>query len=194
MRSGSLVGVIPRAVRVRNRSHHGVREYLMRVLWLSPWRCRPICADTRREPSASLGARGDARHVGPSSSNRISARPYGTGLLGRPDATADGWLPALDAYRPCETSFQPDLVVTRVAARPEVAARLCSALAPRVRMVHDDKPHDERHVARHGGDRLSFDRWDAGADATVVFSNYVADSLRAAGAAGARPYVSAAHR
>ncbi|MGB3482225.1 MAG: glycosyltransferase family 4 protein [Mycobacterium sp.] len=104
------------------------------------------------------------------------ARPYETVLLGRPVPTA-GWLPALGAYRRAR-SFRPDVVVTELLRDPRW--RPLAELAPRVRMIHDDKPHDGTHTAPWWN-RLFFDRWDAHADATVVFSSYVADTLLSAG-------------
>jgi glycosyltransferase involved in cell wall biosynthesis len=111
------------------------------------------------------------------------ARPYETVLLGRPVPTS-GWLPVLDTYRRA-ASFRPDVVVTELLRDPRW--RMLTALAPRVRMIHDDKPHDETHTAPWWN-RLFFNRWDADADATIVFSNYVAENLRAAGS-GPRIYV-----
>jgi len=152
----------------------------MRVLWLSPW-LRPI-ARIHAENLQSLGAEVMlvTSDLHPESDR---ARPYETVLLGRPVPTS-GWLPVLDAYRRA-ASFKPDIVVTELLRDPRW--RAFATLAPRIRMVHDDKPHDETHTAPWWN-RLFFDRWDADADATVVFSNYVADNLRAAGAT-TRTYV-----
>jgi glycosyltransferase involved in cell wall biosynthesis len=112
------------------------------------------------------------------------ARPYETVLLGRPIPWA-GWLPWLDAYRDARR-FKPDVVVTEMLRDPRW--RLLAGLAPRVRLVHDDKPHDHTHVAPWWN-RAFFDRWDEKADATIVFCNYVADSLRAQGRAERPLYV-----
>jgi len=146
----------------------------MRVLWLSPW-LRPI-ARIHAENLQRLGAEVMlvTSDLHPESDQ---ARPYETVLLGRP-VPAAGWLPALDTYRRAK-AFKPDVVVTELLRDPRW--RSMASLAPRIRMVHDDKPHDETHSAPWWN-RLFFDRWDATADATVVFSQYVADRLRAAGA------------
>ena len=153
----------------------------MRILWLSPW-FRPR-ARIHAENLQSLGAEvmlvTSDLHF-----ESDQARPYETVLLGRPVPTA-GWLPALDAYRDAKR-FQPDVVVTELLRDPRW--RMFARLAPRVRLVPDDKPHDETHVAPWWN-RFFFDRWDAEADATIVFSNYVAASLRAQGTAGSRLYV-----
>jgi glycosyltransferase involved in cell wall biosynthesis len=147
----------------------------MRILWLSPW-LRPI-ARIHAENLERLGAEVMlvTSDLHPESDR---ARPYETVLLGRPVPTA-GWLPALEAYRRAR-SFQPDVVVTELLRDPRW--RPLATLAPRIRMVHDDRPHDETHTAPWWN-RLFFDRWDARADATVVFSKYVADNMRASGAA-----------
>jgi glycosyltransferase involved in cell wall biosynthesis len=112
------------------------------------------------------------------------ARPYETVLLGRPIPWA-GWLPWLAAYRDAKR-FQPDVIVTEMLRDPRW--RLLGRLAPRIRIVHDDKPHDHTHVAPWWN-RFFFDRWDEKAAATIVFSNYVAESLRAQGRADSPLYV-----
>jgi glycosyltransferase involved in cell wall biosynthesis len=147
----------------------------MRILWLSPW-LRPI-ARIHAENLEKLGAEVMlvTSNLHPESDQ---ARPYETVLLGRPVPTT-GWLPVLDTYRRAK-SFKPDIVVTEMLRDPRW--RMLASLGPRVRMVHDDKPHDETHSAPWWN-RLFFDRWDADAVATVVMSDYVGDSLRAAGAA-----------
>jgi hypothetical protein len=153
----------------------------MRILWLSPW-LRPT-ARTYVENLRALGAEVIlvTSDLHPESDE---AREYETVLLGRPIPTA-GWLPFFEAYRDAKR-FQPDVVVTEYLRDPRW--RMFARLAPRVRLIHDDKPHDETHLAPWWN-RWFFDQWDARADATVVFSNYVATSLRAQGAAGALLYV-----
>lgn len=143
----------------------------MRILWLSPW-LRSL-ARLHAENLERLGAEVMlvTSDLHPESD---LPRPYETVLLGRPVPTR-GWLPALDAYRRAK-AFAPDVVVTELLRDPRW--RAFASLAPRIRMVHDDKPHDETHGAPWWN-RLFFDRWDARADATVVFSDYVADAMRA---------------
>ena len=65
--------------------------------------------------------------------------------------------------------------------------RIFGGLAPRVSLQHDDKPHDETHGAPWWV--RSFQPWDARADATIVFSNYVAERLRERRTAGSPIYV-----
>jgi glycosyltransferase involved in cell wall biosynthesis len=148
----------------------------MRVLWLSPW-LRPRA----RIQCENLKALGVEVMLVTSHLHFESdpAREYEVVLLGRPVPTA-GWRSFLSAYRGA-VRFQPDIVVTEMLRDPRW--RALARRAPRVRFVHDDKPHDEKHEAPWWN-HLFFDRWDAKADATVVFSNYVGESLRAAGAAG----------
>ena len=152
----------------------------MRVLWLSPW-FRPT-ARIFAEGLQSLGTEVMlvTSDLHPESDR---AREYEVVLLGRPIPTA-GWRSFLAAYRSA-ARFQPDIVVTELLRDPRW--RAFARLGPRVRLIHDDKPHDPTHEYPRWY-RLSFNRWDAGADATVVFSNYTADSLRAAGSAGPSLY------
>ena len=153
----------------------------MRILLLAPW-LRPM-ARIHAENLQALGA-----EVMLITSNlhfeSDLARPYETVLLGRPIPWA-GWQEFSAAYGAARR-FQPDVVVTELFRDPRW--RLLAGLAPRIRMLHDDKPHDETHVAPWWN-RMFFDRWDEKADATIVFSNYVAKSLRAQGRAQAPLYV-----
>lgn len=143
----------------------------MRVLYLSPW-LRPI-ARVHAENLRALGA--DVRLVTSDLHfESDAARPYETVLLGRPIPWA-GWRSWFAAYREARR-FAPDVVITEMLRDPRW--RLLARLAPRVRMVHDDRPHDATHVAPWWN-RWFFDRWDEKADATIVFSRYVAASLAA---------------
>jgi glycosyltransferase involved in cell wall biosynthesis len=153
----------------------------MRVLWLSPW-LRPL-ARIHAENLHALGAEVMlvTRDRHPESDH---ARPYETVLLGRPIPTSDWW-PVLKAYRHAK-QFQPDIVVTELLGDPRW--RIFARLAPRIRLAHDDLPHDSTHVAPWWKG-FFFERWDEEADATVVFSNYVADSLRRRMATRSRLYV-----
>ena len=153
----------------------------MRILWLSPW-LRPR-ARVHAENLQALGAEvmlvtADLHF------ESDQARPYETVLLGRPIPWA-GWLPWLDAYRKARR-FKPDVVVTEMLRDPRW--RLFARLAPRVRLLHDDKPHDHTHVAPWWN-RFFFDQWDEKADATIAFCNYVADRLRTQGRADAPLYI-----
>ena len=100
------------------------------------------------------------------------ARDYETILLGRPVPTAD-WINIAKAYRSAR-DFQPNVIVTELLRDPRW--RIFGGLAPRIRLLHDDKPHDETHAEPWW--IRSFEPWDARADATIVFSHYVAERLR----------------
>jgi glycosyltransferase involved in cell wall biosynthesis len=102
-------------------------------------------------------------------------RTYETVLLGRPVPTAD-WINVARAYRKART-FKPDVVVTELLRDPRW--RVFGGLGRRVRLVHDDKPHDQTHADPWW--IRSFEPWDNRADATIVFSDYVADKVRARG-------------
>jgi glycosyltransferase involved in cell wall biosynthesis len=161
----------------------------MRVLWLSPG-----LRFTARMYAESLQALGvevilvtaslHPEYRAPERPPPDPPREYEVELLGRPVPTA-GWRPFLAAYR-LAARFQPDVVVTELLRDPRW--RTFARLAPRVRLVHDDKPHDPTHEPPWWN-RWFFDRWDDEADATVVFSNYAAQSLRAAGWARSPMYL-----
>lgn len=152
----------------------------MRILWLSPW-LRPIariCAENLRALGANVMLVTADLH--PESDE---ARHYETVLLGRPVPTAD-WINLAKAYREAKR-FNADVVVTELLRDPRW--RIFGGLAPRVRLLHDDKPHDETHKAPWW--IRSFEPWDARADATVVFSEYVAGRLRKTEATQSPVYV-----
>jgi glycosyltransferase involved in cell wall biosynthesis len=113
-----------------------------------------------------------------------SPREYEIELLGRPVPTA-GWLPFAAAYRDAR-QFQPDIVVTEFLRDPRW--RAFAHLAPRLRLVHDAAPHDPTQKAPWWN-RMFFNRWDATAYATVVFSKHVADRICAAGVARQSVYL-----
>jgi glycosyltransferase involved in cell wall biosynthesis len=144
----------------------------MRILWLST--CFRAHAHIRREEFRARGVdmmlvstnRGFSRHSGP-------VRDYETILLGRPVPWAD-WGPCYRTYRAVKR-FRPDVVVTEMVSDPRW--KLIAGSTPRINVVHDAEPHDENHKIPWWN-RLMFDRWNLDADATVVFSEYVASRLR----------------
>lgn len=147
----------------------------MRILWLSPW-LRPI-ARISAENLLALGAEVMlvTADLHPESEGE---RPFETLLLGRPVPTKD-WFNIFQVYLKAK-HFKPDVVVTELLRDPRW--RVFSGLAPRVRLIHDDKPHDRTH--RDPWWIRSFETWDSQADATVVFSEYVARQLSERGAPG----------
>lgn len=153
----------------------------MRILWLSPW-LRPIarnCAESLRALGAEVMLVTADLH--PESD---SARDYETVLVGRPVPTAD-WVQIPKTFRQA-ARFKPDVVVTELLRDPRW--RIFGRLAPRICLRHDHRPHDETHTPPWW--IRSFEPWDARADATIVFSQYVAQRLREMGATKSPIYVS----
>lgn len=159
----------------------------MRILWLTNhFRAYAL---VRREEFLAVGAemmlistnRGFSRHYGP-------RREYETVLLGRPAPWAD-WIPCYRAYRAIKR-FNPDVVVAENVADPRWKHFAHSA--PRINAIHDAEPHDAKHRIPVW-QRLMFDRWNSRADATLVFSQYVASSLGAGGQDASRLWVIPLH-
>ncbi|OFJ55603.1 glycosyltransferase family 4 protein [Mycolicibacterium grossiae] len=141
----------------------------MRVLWLSPW-LRPIarnCADGLRAHGVDVML--VTANLHPESDG---LRPYETVLCGRPVPTVD-WVNIARAYR-AASRFKPDVVVTELLRDPRW--RIFGGLAPRIELLHDDRPHDETH--REPWWIRSFEAWNARSAATVVYSEYVAHRVR----------------
>lgn len=153
----------------------------MRILWLSP-NLRPI-ARTNLEGLRRLGHEillmtSDAH---PESD---TARDYERVLPARPIPWR-GWWACGKAYREAR-DFAPDVVVSEYLRDPRW--RLFARLGIRARAIHDDKPHDSTHIPPWWN-RMLFDTWDEKADATIVFSKYVARSLAEQGRDTAPIYV-----
>jgi glycosyltransferase involved in cell wall biosynthesis len=149
----------------------------MRVLWLSPW-MRPLA----RIHVEALCAQGDDVMLITTDQHPESdaALPYETVLDARVKRPSS-WLPFARALRAAR-AFAPDVVVTELVRDPRWLA--FGALAPRVQLIHDDRPHDASEN-RPGWERTIFDRWGRNSSATVVFSEYVADAVRAGRVPGA---------
>ena len=158
----------------------------MRILWLAPtFRGN---GRIRSEGIRALGSDVMLVTAALRYSDFDDAREYETVLNGRPIPWSD-WGPCYRTYQEAKR-FRPDVVVTELLRDPRW--RMFASLAPRIRLVHDDKPHDAKSVFPWWN-RLFFNRWDAQADATIVFSEYVASGLRAQGRAGSRLYVAPLH-
>lgn len=142
----------------------------MRILWLSPW-----FRVAARIHSENLQKMGNEVMLVTATLHPESEgiRDYERELPGRPVPTA-GWSAFARVFRECRR-FRPELVVTEFLLDPRW--RALARLGPRIRIIHDAAPHDSTHVLPLWH-RLAFDRWDAAADATVVFSQYVAQVLR----------------
>lgn len=156
----------------------------MRVLWLSPWlrpRGRIWAESLKKQGVEVLLVTSDLNYE-----TADSARDYEAVLHGRPVPNKD-WDRLYSTYRRA-ARFKPDLVVTEILRDPRW--RIFTGLAPRIRIVHDDKPHDDTHIAPWYNRRfLSGSPWDINADATIVFCNYVANELRSANAVKPPLYV-----
>jgi glycosyltransferase involved in cell wall biosynthesis len=88
--------------------------------------------------------------------------------------TASTWPATYAAWRRIR-AWRPDVVVSELVRDPRWIA--LAGTAPRVQLVHDDREHDPLE-RRSGYEHAVFDRWGARATATVVFSAYVAASVR----------------
>ncbi|SNT30925.1 glycosyltransferase family 4 protein [Rhodococcoides kyotonense] len=142
----------------------------MKVLWLSPW-MRPLA----RIHVEALRERGDDVMLVTTDQHPESdaARPYEVVLDAR-FKQPRSWLPFAKALRGAR-EFAPDVVVTELVRDPRWIA--FGALAPRVQLIHDDRPHDASEH-RPTWERTVFDRWGRSSSATVTFSEYVADAVR----------------
>ncbi len=143
----------------------------MRILWLSPsFRSR---AQSGAQAIQDAGAEIMLVTADLSHCECDPQRDFETILGGRPVPTAD-WLPVWRTYREAKR-FNPDVVVTELLRDPRWLSM--TRLAPRVRIIHDAEPHDVKPDAPWWN-RMFFNRWDAGADATMVFSEFVAKRLQ----------------
>ncbi|TWS25651.1 glycosyltransferase family 4 protein [Tsukamurella conjunctivitidis] len=101
-------------------------------------------------------------------------RPYEWVLDPRPK-TPSTWPQYATALRRAR-GFAADVVVTELVRDPRWIA--LAGRAPRVRLVHDDRPHGaDEHLP--GWERALFGRWGRSAAATLAFSEYVADAIGA---------------
>ncbi len=142
-----------------------------RVLWLSPW-TRPA---VRVQSEALIRQGADVLLV---TSDRHpesdAARDYELVLDPR-FKTAATWLPTVKAWRRIR-QFRPDVVITEIVRDPRWIA--LAGLAPRIQVVHDDRPHDPgEQVPSY--ERAVFDRWGAHSAATITYCAYVADGVAA---------------
>ncbi|GIZ97127.1 hypothetical protein TTY48_17390 [Tsukamurella sp. TY48] len=144
-----------------------------RLLWLSPW-MRPLA----RVYCEALADRGWEVVLVTSDQHPESdaARPYEWVLDPRPKTPAT-WAPFARTLGEARR-FAPDVVVTELVRDPRWIA--LAGRAPRVRLVHDDRPHDSGEALPRW-ERALFDRWGGSAAATVAFSDYVRGAVGADG-------------
>ena len=81
------------------------------------------------------------------------------------------WPATLAAWRRVR-EYRPDVVIAELVADPRWIALAGSA--PRVQLVHDDRPHDPGEQWWPAYTRAVFERWGASSAATVTYSDYVA--------------------
>lgn len=143
----------------------------LRVLWLSPW-MRPLArvyAEALRDAGAEVLLVTSDQH--PSSD---AAMPYELVLEPRPKRLHT-WPEAARAIRRVG-EFAPDVVVSELVRDPRWLA--FARGAPRVELIHDDRPHDAGEI-RPRWERALFDRTTRRTH-RVAFSNYVAEEACAA--------------
>lgn len=137
-----------------------------RLLWLSPW-MRPLArvyCEALRDLGWDVVLVTSDQHPesGP-------ARDYEWVLDPRPKAPST-WGPFAGALRRAR-AYASDVVLTELVRDPRWIA--LAGTAPRLELVHDDRPHGvEDEFPRW--ERGLFGRWNARAQGTVAFSEYVA--------------------
>ncbi len=99
---------------------------------------------------------------------------------------AASWPPTLAAWHRIR-QYRPDVVITEMVRDPRWIA--LAGRAPRVQLVHDDRPHDAAE-SESAHRRAVFGRWGAGSAATITYSDYVAAAVAARrDVTGTRRYV-----
>lgn len=141
----------------------------MQILWLSPW-MRPLA----RVQVEALARRGHEVLLVTSDQHPESdaARPYELVLAPHPRDVRT-WAPFARAV-PRVRAFGADVVVCELVRDPRWM--LLAGRAPRVTVVHDDRPHDPGEQ-RPSWEVALFGRWAAGSAVTVVHSRFVATAV-----------------
>ncbi|CAM3357752.1 Glycosyltransferase family 4 protein [Tsukamurella hominis] len=142
-----------------------------RVLWLSPW-MRPLA---RVYCEQLIEAGWDVVLVTTDQHPESDGvRPYEWVLDARP-RTASTWPGFARALRDAR-AYSADVVVTELVRDPRWM--LLAGGAPRVNLIHDDRPHGADEVFP-AWERALFGRWARTAAATVAFSDYVGSRVGA---------------
>ncbi|BAX97863.1 hypothetical protein MSTE_02554 [Mycobacteroides stephanolepidis] len=141
----------------------------MRILWLSPW-MRPLA----RVHAEALRARGAAVLLVTSDQHPESGPARDYELVLEPSLKEPaGWVSWARAV-PQVRAFQPDVVIDELVRDPRW--QVFGAGLPRVRLIHDDRPHDaSEEVPRWRS--AAFRRWDKNTAHRVAFSDYVARQI-----------------
>lgn len=141
----------------------------MKVLWLSPW-MRPL---SRVQTNALRAAGHEVRLVTtdqhPESGPPVSDEWVVDARFKRPSTWPEFW-----RLRRRVRDFAPDIVVTELVRDPRWM--LLARTAPRVDVVHDDRPHDD-HEQLPAWERRAFARWRARACLTITHSHHVGDRI-----------------
>lgn len=87
--------------------------------------------------------------------------------------TAATWPASIAAWRRIR-AYRPDIVVAELVRDPRWIA--LAGRAPRVQLVHDDRPHDAIEE-RPAYEQAVFDRWGARSAATIAYSDHVAAAI-----------------
>lgn len=142
----------------------------LRVLWLSPW-VRPLA----RMQAEALRRRGVDVLLVTSNQHPESdaARDYELVVDPRFRRAAT-WPATLAAWRRVR-EYRPDFVIAEMVADPRWIALAGSA--PRIQLVHDDFPKDPGERWWPFYTRVVFERWGAGSEATVTYSDYVSTAV-----------------
>ncbi|WP_373199756.1 glycosyltransferase family 4 protein [Mycobacterium marinum] len=141
----------------------------LRLLWLSPW-MRPLA----RIQAEALRSRGIEVLLVTTDQHPESdaARDYEVVLDPRLRAAAS-WPAGVAAGRRVR-GYRPHVVIAELVRDPRWIA--LAGPAPRIQLVHDDRPHDTAEH-RRAYERAIFDRWGARSAATITYSDYVAGAV-----------------
>ncbi len=143
----------------------------MKVLWLSPW-MRTLA----RVHCEMLRAAGGQVILVTSDQHPEPVTPTDWEVVLDPRfKTAATW-PQFARAAAQLRRFDADVVVTELVRDPRWIA--FAGRKPRIDVVHDDRPHDA-HEQRPRVEAAVFDRWNRSAQATLCFSQHVAQALPA---------------
>ncbi|MGJ9423782.1 glycosyltransferase family 4 protein [Aeromicrobium sp. CF3.5] len=141
----------------------------MKVLWLSPW-MRPL---SRVQTDALRAAGADVRLVTTDQHPESGPAVDGEWVVDTRFKRPSTW-PEFCRLRRQVRDFAPDVVVTELVRDPRWM--LLDRSAPRVDIVHDDRPHDD-HEQLPAWERRAFARWRASSCLTITHSQYVSDRV-----------------
>ena len=143
---------------------------MTRVLWLSPW-MRPLA----RVYAEALSEAGTEVLLVTSDQHPSSGVAKGYELVLDPRPKTPRTWPEAGRAMARIADFAPDVVVSELVRDPRWLA--FAPRAPRVELIHDDRPHDAAEQ-RPRWERALFDRRARRAH-RVAFSHYVADAVAA---------------